>query len=123
MFCFLCRICLAGIHNDIIRGYGIVFILHVSPPVVLSRKTFPSRFRVWAALYCAMIFALGEVFIVDVTIEVCLGSKPHITTEFWTLMWPLMISLVMTGASCCQYTVAIDEPRRMLATTDLNLWN
>lgn len=71
-----------------------MLILHVPPPVVLSRERFTAAlFRVRAASNCAMVLARLVVFVVDVAVQMRLGAEALVASR--ALVWPLVVALVV----------------------------
>lgn len=69
---------------------------HVSPPVVLSRERLAAGLGVGACANGAVEFLRLLVLVVDVTIQVGLGSKSLATSWVRALMRPFMVSFMMT---------------------------
>jgi len=81
--------------------YGIIPMLveHMPPPVIFPREGLSTQERVGAVWLQAMeFFALG-VLVVDMTIQVSLGTEPSAAAVERAFMGTLMVALVMAVAS------------------------
>lgn len=72
-----------------------MLIQHVSLPVVLSREPLPLRSI--RAVGIEAVEPLGvEMFVVDMAIQMGLGSESLVAVLIQTYMWSLVISCVVT---------------------------
>lgn len=70
---------------------------HVPPPVVLSRERLAALLGVGALVLRAVKLARLVVLVVDVTVQMRLGAKPHGAAWVDTLMWAVVVALVVTS--------------------------
>jgi hypothetical protein len=75
-----------------------MFIHHVSFPVVLPRERFAALPGIRTLGDLAVVLLRSHVLVIDVTIEMRLGAKPHIAVVVWANMRSLMISFVVAGS-------------------------
>lgn len=71
-----------------------VLVLHMSSPVVLSRERFRAK-EVGAAWLWTVISLLLLMFVIDMSIQVCLGSKLLVAVGVRASVLPVVVSLVV----------------------------
>lgn len=70
---------------------------HVSLPIVLSREGFATISRIVASRHAAVELLLLFVPVVDVSLEMCLGSEALAAVRVRAFMIFAMVSLVVPG--------------------------
>ena len=80
------------------RGVHAMLVDHVPPPVVLPGETLAAGSGIGAPWLEAVELAGLLMFVVDVTVEVRLGTESLVAVTMGALMRPIMIPPVMTVA-------------------------
>lgn len=74
---------------------------HVSPPVVFPGETLASHFGVQASRVKAVELVQFGMLVVDMTIQVCLGSELLVASLVLALVRPVMVPLVVAVIVSC----------------------
>lgn len=73
-----------------------MLVHHVPPPIVLSGEGLAALSGIGASVLSAVEPAGLLVLVVDVTIQKCLGVKPHGAARMCALMRAVMVTFVVT---------------------------
>lgn len=90
-------------------GRSLVLLNHVPPPVILSGERL-APLEVGTARVCTVIRLGLQVLVVDVTVEMCLGTELLVTTFVGAVVLAVMIALVMV-----KFVKMVETPPALVA--------